>query len=129
MLLVPNAALRFTPETADAGREREQRRHRRRAGAAAAARRRRRRATTRRRSARGAQQTVYVWTPTASRRPISVTTGETNGTMTEVTGGDLKPGMKVITGQLSGKQRRVGTASGAGSGGAGSAAAAAGVAE
>jgi len=59
---------------------------------------------------------------------VQVTTGDTNGTDTEITGGDLKPGMKVITGQLAaeaggsgqrrqgGGQRRQG---GGGQGGAG----------
>jgi HlyD family secretion protein len=44
---------------------------------------------------------------------VQVTTGDTDGTVTEVTGGDLKPGMKVITGQLASEsgtsQRRQGS--------------------
>jgi HlyD family secretion protein len=43
---------------------------------------------------------------------VQVTTGDTDGTVTEVTGGDLKPGMKVITGQLAeggASQRRQGS--------------------
>jgi HlyD family secretion protein len=32
---------------------------------------------------------------------VSVTTGATDGTMTEVTGGELKPGMEVIVDSIS----------------------------
>ncbi len=31
---------------------------------------------------------------------VQITTGDTNGSMTEVLSGDLKPGAEVITGQL-----------------------------
>ncbi|MEV9185121.1 hypothetical protein AB0081_26485, partial [Klebsiella pneumoniae] len=37
---------------------------------------------------------------TGTPQPVQITTGESNGTMTEVIGGDLKVGDKVITGQL-----------------------------
>ena len=75
---------------------------------------------------RGATQTIYVKGADGKPAPVSITTGETNGTMTEVTGGDLKPGMEVITGQLANgaaasavKRRPAGTGgSGSGSGGA-----------
>ncbi|MEG3087384.1 efflux RND transporter periplasmic adaptor subunit [Sphingomonas sp. PB4P5] len=98
VLLVPNAALRFTPadpkaSTASGGggitsalappRPR-------RSGTAA-------RATS---VARGGRQTVYVKNADGTPKAIEITTGETNGTMTEVTGGGLTPGMDVITGQL-----------------------------
>jgi len=49
---------------------------------------------------RGGHQTVYVKNADGTPRAIEITTGETNGTMTEVTGGALTPGMDVITGQL-----------------------------
>jgi len=58
---------------------------------------------------RGGSQTVYVKDANGQPKPVSITTGVTNGTMTEVIGGDLQPGMQVITGQLSGnstKRRR-----------------------
>ena len=51
-------------------------------------------------------------------KPVSVTIGQTNGTVTVVTGGDLKPGMRVITGQLSGK-KGVSEGKGAAAGGGG----------
>jgi len=99
VLLVPNAALRFRPG----------------AGAQAAAggqggiagalvpRGRRGGAGATEKSAtmsRGAQQTIYVLGADGQPQPVQVTTGDTDGTVTEITGGDLKPGMKVITGQL-----------------------------
>ncbi|MDQ2762592.1 MAG: efflux RND transporter periplasmic adaptor subunit, partial [Pseudomonadota bacterium] len=43
----------------------------------------------------------------------SVVTGDTNGSVTEVTGGDLKAGMEVITGQLaSGADKKAGGSGG-----------------
>ncbi|MBX9859244.1 MAG: efflux RND transporter periplasmic adaptor subunit [Sphingomonas sp.] len=50
---------------------------------------------------RGATQTLYVQTADGSIKPVEVRTGDTNGTLTEITGGDLKPGQKVVTGELS----------------------------
>ena len=96
-LLVPNAALRFTPEgwksssggpfqlgppksgsggfgvagqekTADIGR--------------------------------GSRQTVYVLDAKGDPKAVSVVVGATNGTLTAVSGPDVKPGMQVITGRL-----------------------------
>ncbi|WP_375398927.1 efflux RND transporter periplasmic adaptor subunit [uncultured Sphingomonas sp.] len=124
VLMVPNAALRFRP--ADAG-----------APAAAASgsggfasaltpRRLGRQSGTGGNAApieRGSKQAVYVKQADATLKRISVTTGETNGSMTEITGGDLKPGMEVVTGQLSatatgsGARRRTTGAAGGGSGG------------
>ena len=100
ILLVPNAALRFRPAAGD--------------GAAAGGgggitsaimprRPRGGRSSGAERSAtvgRGAQQTIYVKGEDGQPRAIKVTTGDTNGAVTEVTGGELKPGMEVITGQL-----------------------------
>jgi HlyD family secretion protein len=99
VLLVPNAALRFRPgagtQAASSGQ----------GGIAGALVPRGRRGGARgtEKSAtmsRGAQQTVYVLGADGQPQPVQVTTGDTDGTVTEVTGGDLKPGMKVITGQL-----------------------------
>lgn len=99
VLLVPNAALRFRPgagtQAASSGQ----------GGIAGALvpRGRRGGAGGTEKSAtmsRGAQQTVYVLGAEGQPQPVQVTTGDTDGTVTEVTGGDLKPGMKVITGQL-----------------------------
>ncbi|NML06887.1 efflux RND transporter periplasmic adaptor subunit [Sphingomonas sp. G-3-2-10] len=97
VLLVPNAALRFTPaapttgSTASSGGI---------TGALAPPRRQRGNAEKTATTKRGAQQTVYILGDDGKPQAVQVTTGDTNGSVTEITGGDLKPGMKVITGQL-----------------------------
>lgn len=113
-LLIPNAALRFRPpETAAsqgggiAGAFGPPRR--RRSGGADKA------ATI----TRGAQQTVYIVGADGTPQPVQITTGNSNGTMTEVTGGGLKPGMKIITALLAtdnakGGASKGGTAKGGG---------------
>lgn len=115
VLLVPNAALRFTPAVPGQGQ-----------GASgsqggitgALVPRGRRRGNDAQKSAtvsRATGQTVYVLGAENQPRPVQVTIGDTNGTLTEITGGDLKPGMQVITGQLatgSTAQRRQGGGSG-----------------
>jgi HlyD family secretion protein len=96
-LLVPNAAFRFKPQTAggdDNG-----------GGIAGSLTFRPRRGGRPERTAtvgRGGTQTLYVKGADGKPRAIQVTTGDTNGTMTEVLSGPLKPGMQVITGQLAG---------------------------
>lgn len=95
-LLVPNAAFRFKPQTAGADDD---------GGGIAGSltfRRRRDRPERTATVGRGATQTVYVKGENGQPKPIQVTTGDTNGTMTEVLSGPLKPGMQVITGQLAG---------------------------
>ncbi|MET0238609.1 MAG: efflux RND transporter periplasmic adaptor subunit [Sphingobium sp.] len=113
VLLVPNAALRFTPQSGG--------------GQAASSgsgitgalsmgppRRGNRAASNTVKIERGAQQTVYVLGDDGKPAPVKIVTGDTDGTHTEVISGDLKPGMKVITGQLSGEQKSGGTGSGGG---------------
>lgn len=96
VLLVPNAALRFTP-AAGSGQS---------GGGVAGAlvpRGGRRGSGGAEKSAtigRGAKQTVYVKGEDGQPRATEVTTGDTNGQVTEVLSGDLKPGIEVITGQL-----------------------------
>jgi HlyD family secretion protein len=130
VLLVPNAALRFRPADPAAGASGGSgqggiagalvpRRPRRGGGGADKG------AT----ASRGAGQTVYVVGEDGKPQAVPVTIGDTNGSVTEVTSGGLKPGMKVITGQLAsgstgqrrqggsgGGQRRQGGAGGAGGG-------------
>ena len=121
VMLVPNAALRFKP-TATAGDSGGgiagslTFRPRRGGGGAE------RTATL----GRGAQQTVYVKGADGTPQAVQITTGDTNGTMTEVLSGNLQPGAQVITGQLasggddakrSGGGRRSGGASKGGGGG------------
>ena len=114
VLLVPNAALRFRPSAAGADSSG--------GGIAGSLTFRPRRGNRAERTAtvgRGAQQTVYVRGDDGQPRALSIVTGDTNGTMTEVTGGELKAGMGVITGELS-SDGRGGSAGGAqrkGSGG------------
>lgn len=98
VLLVPNAALRFSPQTQGGGQAGQSgitgalsMGPRRRGGTE--------RAVT---MGRGAQQQVYVLGEDGTPQPIQITTGDTDGFQTEVLSGDLKAGMKVITSQLSG---------------------------
>ena len=93
VLLVPNAALRFKPAAAGAGQG---------GGIAGSLTFRPRRDRPERTAtvARGATQTVYVKGADGQPQPVQVVTGDTNGNVTEVIGGNLKPGQEVITGQL-----------------------------
>jgi HlyD family secretion protein len=116
VLLVPNAALRFKPSSGASGQDSGiagslVMRGPRRGGG-------QRQATL----GRGAIQTVYVKGADGQPQPLQVTTGDTNGQMTEVLGGALKPGMQVITAQLAGGDSgggRPGGRRGGGAGGAG----------
>lgn len=110
VLLVPNAALRFRPTSSNA-----------QSGGIASAfgpprfRRGNERTVT---IGRGSTQTAYVEQEDGTLAEIKVVIGETNGAMTEVTGGDLKAGMKVVTGELAGSG--AGSQSSRRSGGSGS---------
>ncbi len=110
VLLVPNAAFRFKPTAAGgkgggitgaifAGPPR-------RGGAA-------RSATV----GRGATQTLYVKGADGAPQPLQVTTGDSNGTLTEVISGALQPGQEVITGQLAGGETAAAAGGGATKGG------------
>ncbi|EZP56544.1 efflux RND transporter periplasmic adaptor subunit [Sphingomonas sp. RIT328] len=96
VLLVPNAALRFKPAAGGTAGGSS-------GGIAGSLTFRPRRDRPERTAtlARGASQTVYVKGADGKPQAVQVTTGDTNGTMTEVLGGDLKPDQQVITGQLS----------------------------
>lgn len=115
VLLVPNAALRFTPQAA--GAEAEKSGGSGMAGALIPRGKRGGRNRPERTATigRGAQQTVYILGADGQPEPVQITTGETNGIVTEVTGGNLRPGAKIITGQFSGE----GGNTKAGSGGSG----------
>lgn len=68
--------------------------------------------------AAGTRATVYIKDATGEPRAVRVTLGVSNGTQTEVTGGDLTPGAEVITGQLAGSSSGSGSRrSGSGGGG------------
>lgn len=49
---------------------------------------------------RGARQQLWVVGPDGKPKAMPVAVGHTNGSLTEVTGPGLRPGLKVITGQL-----------------------------
>lgn len=130
VLTVPNAALRYNPEAAPRGSGANSGI----TGALVPRGPRRGRAQGERQAtlSRGAQQTVYVLGADGKPAPVRITTGNSDGSVTEVTGGDLRPGMTVITGQLAseeggstrrggagGGQRQGGGAGGGGAGGGG----------
>lgn len=130
VLLVPNAALRFTPAAAGSSQSAASGSSGGIAGALVPRRPRRSGQTAEKEATvgRGAQQTIYILGADGQPQPVQVTTGDTDGTVTEITGGNLKPGDKVITGQLAGNgssqrrssgQRRQGGSNGAGSQGGG----------
>ena len=114
VLLVPNAAFRFKPTAAGAGDDS--------GGIAGSLTFRPRRGDRPERQAtvgRGATQTLYVKGPDGQPKAVQVTTGDTNGTLTEVLSGPLTPGAQVITGQLGGDQNASGGRGGGSGGGAG----------
>lgn len=96
VLLVPNSALRFSPERAARGGQSggvtsvlvPQRPRRGNRGEREVA------------IGRGSQQTIYVVGAAGTPEPVQVTVGDSNGSQTEVSGARLRPGMEVITGQL-----------------------------
>ncbi|MBW8752988.1 MAG: efflux RND transporter periplasmic adaptor subunit [Sphingomonadales bacterium] len=98
VLLIPNAALRFSPQTQPSSQA---------SGgiASAISFRPPRRGTGGTRSvtlSRGARQTVYIKGADGKPKPVQIVTGDSDGSQTEVISGGLKPGMQVITGQLAG---------------------------
>ncbi len=95
VLLVPNAALRFKPAATGADQG---------SGITSALRFGPRRGPGNRSAtiSKGGVQTVYVKAEDGTPRPIEITTGDTDGSRTEVLSGDLKPGTRVITSQLAG---------------------------
>ena len=95
VLLVPNAAFRFKPPAAGAG-----------GGIAGSLTFGPRRGRPERTAtvSRGATQTVYVKGADGKPQPVQVVTGDTDGRMTEVLSGALRPGQQVITGILAGAE-------------------------
>jgi HlyD family secretion protein len=97
VLLVPNAALRFSPDASAASGERSGVTKvllpgppRGTAG----------NKTREVQIGRGSAQKVYVLNAQGEPEPVAVTTGDSNGTLTEVTGDSLREGAAVITGKL-----------------------------
>ena len=115
VLLVPNAALRFSPEAAA------------RAGQGGGGvtsvlvpRRMGRGGNTERDVAigRGSRQAIYVLGADGQPQAIQVTVGDSNGSQTEVSGPQLKAGLQVITGQLAAGETASAGAAGSGARGA-----------
>ena len=90
VLLVPNAALRFTPpeppKKSMFGGPPEQPKN-----------------TA---VSRGARQQLWVVGPNGEPKPISVSVGFTNGSLTEVSGAGVHKGLQAITGQLGGTPKK-----------------------
>ncbi|WP_257541184.1 efflux RND transporter periplasmic adaptor subunit [Sphingobium sp. CFD-1] len=100
VLLVPNAALRFKPSTgaSQGGGITSQ---------IVPGPRRFRRGNTRQVSfGTGSSQTVYVQDENGEPKAVQVTIGASDGSRTAIIGGDLKAGMRVITGQLAAGQQQ-----------------------
>jgi HlyD family secretion protein len=97
VLLIPNAALRFRPASDGAGASNggitSALVPRRPGGSGQGT----RAATTE----RGGQQTIYVLADDGQPQAVQVTTGDTDGSITEVNSASLRAGVKIITGQLS----------------------------
>lgn len=112
VLLVPNSALRFTPDrgTGAGGGVTSvlvPQRPRRGGGGG-------KQATI----GRGSRQTVYVLGADGAPRAVQVIVGDTNGSQTEIVGGPLKAGDPVITGKLStGESKSSGSSQRKGGGG------------
>ncbi|HJQ55373.1 MAG TPA: efflux RND transporter periplasmic adaptor subunit [Vineibacter sp.] len=111
VLLVPNAALRFKPSAGDQG-----------GGITSqivpGPRRFRRSGANRQVSfGIGSSQTVYVVGADGNPKAVQVVVGASDGARTAITGGDLKPGMRVITGQLAKGQEQPAEDSANGGGG------------
>lgn len=112
VLLVPNAALRFDPDAQSGAQKAGQS-----GGIAGQLTFRPRRGDDSRKSAtlgRGAVQRVYVLDEDGQPKAIQIKTGDSDGSHTQVLSGDLKPGMQVITGRLSGAAGKSGDGGGNG---------------
>lgn len=87
VLLVPNAALRFAPPSAP-----------KKGGLFGPPMQEQKNVDV----SRGARQQIWVVGADGNPKPILVTVGHSNGSLTEVRGAGIRPGLQVITGQLAG---------------------------
>ncbi len=94
VLLVPNAALRYSPTNAAAAAGSR--------GSSFMAMPRMQRPESQREVAigRGAKRTVYIVGKDGLAKPVEVTVGASDGTRTIISGGELKAGMDVVTGEM-----------------------------
>jgi len=99
VLLVPNAALRYNPKaTALPGAPGGQGGGGR--GAVAIGPRQNNAGSNTADFTRGARRQIWIAGPKGQPQPLSVDVGDTDGSMTEISGPSVQPGLKVITGQL-----------------------------
>ncbi|TZG26135.1 efflux RND transporter periplasmic adaptor subunit [Sphingomonas montanisoli] len=63
---------------------------------------------------RGSKQTVYIVGSGGKPKPVEVTVGESNGSLVEIVGGELKEGDQVVIGQYASGQSGGGSGSGGG---------------
>jgi HlyD family secretion protein len=96
-MLVPNAALRFTPDgwKSDSGGPFQLGPPKQGSGGFGVAGQEKKADI-----GRGSRQTVYVLDGKGDPKPVSVVVGSTNGTLSAISGADVRPGMQVITGRL-----------------------------
>lgn len=97
VLLVPNSALRFTPSASATVAS----------GVTSVLMPRRFRSNTQTASVnigRGSYQTIYVLGNDGKLLAIRVQVGDSNGSQTQVSGENLSPGLKIVTGQLAGQK-------------------------
>ena len=90
VLLVPNAALRYNPKATN-GLPR---------GAVVIGARQNNAGSDSAEFTRGAHRQIWVVGPKGQPQALNVTVGDTDGSVTEISGPGVQPGLKVITGQL-----------------------------
>jgi HlyD family secretion protein len=100
VLLVPNAALRYNPKAAPAGPAGAGGAPGPGRGAVVIGARQNNAGSNTADFTRGARRQIWVVGPKGQPQAINVNVGDTDGSMTEVTGPGVQPGLKVITGQL-----------------------------
>jgi len=91
VLLVPNAALRFTPKATGLAAAR---------GPQAFGPKQTNAGSDTADFTRGARRQIWIQDAKGKLQSLTVTTGDTDGSLTEVVGPGVQPGLKVITGQL-----------------------------
>ncbi|SFR83077.1 efflux RND transporter periplasmic adaptor subunit [Sphingomonas jatrophae] len=108
VLLVPNAALRFNPNSGGGAASRGA------GGALMMGPRRGARPAREVAIGRGSKQEIYVLGADGAPKPVEVTVGDSDGSQTEVSGPALRPGMRVITARRASDQSGGGARGGGG---------------
>ncbi len=92
VLLIPNAALRFSPLSAQEAAQR--------AVSVSFGPPRTNNGSQTATIGRGARRQIWIQDAAGKPTPVTVTVGDTDGSLTEISGDSVRPGLKVITGQL-----------------------------